>query len=334
MDACSQCPHSNDCLKVGACLDDINAPWIAKGLHPRFMTPAQATTFMNRLRSGESAKRVVNGGTLGKPVCSFTKFKKHCAAYTVWGTEAQRLAKNNASPRRTLTQEVCLKGLHPMKGDNLMSHKGRRMCRACWRHHATHPPIHSILPVLDLIKDDLRRGISFRQICGGIPSGGGKVDRSLIRVRPNVFYRYRKLNPEFDQFVRMALVDSRSRGQKIRFTRVRTSSVRDSNNEYYKIRDMIPEQNPHRDDIVARIFEDLLSGSLERGEVPGRVKVYIAELNKLYPTQYRKFGDSLLVSLDEVLFEDGTATRGDTVSRGLWDCRHDQGQHRSGGRGT
>ena len=49
------------------------------------------------------------------------------------------------------------------------------------------------------------------------------------------------------------------------------------------------------------------------------VKVYIAELNKLYPTQYRKFGDSLLVSLDEVLFEDGSTTRGDTVSRGLWD---------------
>jgi hypothetical protein len=96
--------------------------------------------------------------------------------------------------------------------------------------------------VLDLIKDDLRRGISFRQICGGIPSGGGKVDRSLIRVRPNVFYRYRKLNPEFDQFVRMALADCRSRGQKIRFTRVRTSSVRDSNNEYYKIRDMIPSK--------------------------------------------------------------------------------------------
>jgi hypothetical protein len=80
---------------------------------------------------------------------------------------------------------------------------------------------------------------------------------------------------------------------------------------------MIPDPNPHRDDIVARIFENLLNGSLEREEVAGRVKVYITELNKLYPTQYRKFGDSLLVSLDVVLFDDGTATRGDTVSCGL-----------------
>jgi hypothetical protein len=82
---------------------------------------------------------------------------------------------------------------------------------------------------------------------------------------------------------------------------------------------MIPEQNPHRDDIVARIFEDLLGGTLKRDEVHARVKSYIAEMNNLYPTKYRKFGDSLLVSLDEVLFDDGSTTRGDAVTRGFWD---------------
>ena len=81
----------------------------------------------------------------------------------------------------------------------------------------------------------------------------------------------------------------------------------------------MPESNPHRDDIVARIFEDLLSGSLKREEVAARVKVYIIEFNRLFPTKYANFGDNPLVSLDELLFEDGTATRGDTVSRGLWD---------------
>jgi hypothetical protein len=44
----------------------------------------------------------------------------------------------------------------------------------------------------------------------------------------------------------------------------------------------------------------------------------IADHNKRFPTKYAKFGNSPLVSLDEVLFEDGTTTRGDTVSRGLW----------------
>lgn len=70
---------------------------------------------------------------------------------------------------------------------------------------------------------------------------------------------------------------------------------------------------------MARIFEDLLTGSLKREEVRDRVKVYVTEFNKLFPTKYAKFGNSPLVSLDEVMFEDGTATRGDNVSRGLWD---------------
>ena len=75
----------------------------------------------------------------------------------------------------------------------------------------------------------------------------------------------------------------------------------------------------HRDDIVARIFEDMLSGLLKREEVPSRIKNYVAEFNRLYPTKYAKFGDCALLSLDEVLFDYGTTTRGDNVSRGLWD---------------
>ena len=60
-----------------------------------------------------------------------------------------------------------------------------------------------------------------------------------------------------------------------------------------------------------------MGGTLKRDEVPARVRIYIAEMKRLFPTKYAKFGDSPLVSLDEVLFDDGTATRGDTV-RCLW----------------
>jgi hypothetical protein len=61
--------------------------------------------------------------------------------------------------------------------------------------------------------------------------------------------------------------ENNSRGQRIRYTRVRTAAVRDERNDYCTIRTMIPEANPHRDDIVARIFEDKIGGS--RGN-PGR----------------------------------------------------------------
>jgi hypothetical protein len=39
----------------------------------------------------------------------------------------------------------------------------------------------------------------------------------------------------------------------------------------------------------------------------------------MFPTNFAKFGDARLVSLDEVLFEGGTMTRGDNVSQSLWD---------------
>jgi hypothetical protein len=81
----------------------------------------------------------------------------------------------------------------------------------------------------------------------------------------------------------------------------------------------VPEYMPERRAIVGHIFEDMLSGALAREDVPIRIRKYIADFNHEFPTKYRKFGDSPLVSLDEVLFDDGTATRGDTVSRGLWD---------------
>ena len=82
---------------------------------------------------------------------------------------------------------------------------------------------------------------------------------------------------------------------------------------------MMPAAFPDKDDVVSAIFEDLLTGALRRDDVRLRMQSYITAHNRMFPTKYAKFGDSPLLSLDEVLFDDGTATRGDGVSRGLWD---------------
>jgi hypothetical protein len=74
-----------------------------------------------------------------------------------------------------------------------------------------------------------------------------------------------------------------------------------------------------RNDIAQSIFVALFEGSLQRDQVRARVQRFVADHNRMFPTKYAKFGNSPLVSLDEVLFDDGTTTRGDTVSRGLWD---------------
>jgi hypothetical protein len=138
-------------------------------------------------------------------------------------------------------------------------------------------------------------------------------------VKFSTLARCRRENSEFGRLVADASKDSNSRGQLRRWRKIKNDVVREQNNDYHRIRSMIPENNPHRGDIVGRIFEDMLSGSLKREDVRSRVNAYIAEFNRLYPTKYAKFGDSQLVSLDEVLFGSGSTTKGDSVSRGLWD---------------
>jgi hypothetical protein len=104
MDACSQCPHPDDCSKVGACLDDINAQYLAtrRSRFPRLMSPAQATAFMSRLRGGESIRRITGGGKLGPAVVPLSKLKKHCALYPEWGAEVTRLARVNSKAADSL----------------------------------------------------------------------------------------------------------------------------------------------------------------------------------------------------------------------------------------
>jgi hypothetical protein len=131
--------------------------------------------------------------------------------------------------------------------------------------------------------------------------------------------RYRIENPDFDRFVMAAMSDSLIVGQRLRHQRKANAAKREETNDYFRIRALVPAENPHRDDIVSRIFEDLLSGSLKREDIGVRIKVYVTELNRLYPTKYAKFGNSPLLSLDEVSFDDGSTTKGDNVSRALWD---------------
>lgn len=106
MDACNQCPHPNDCLKIGSCLDDLNAPLIATGQFPRRMTPAQANDLMSALRVGWTLRRTCGGGKLGPAIVPLRKLKRHCALYPEWGEQAMRLAKANAKAADALKSRV------------------------------------------------------------------------------------------------------------------------------------------------------------------------------------------------------------------------------------
>ena len=149
--------------------------------------------------------------------------------------------------------------------------------------------------------------------------GRWKANPSLRIVDAGILARYRRENPEFDRFVLESTKDNYSRGMLLHRQRVRNEVKREEANDYYKIRAMLPPNFPGRDDVVSDIFEAMFDGSLKREDVKARIQTYITAHNRMFPTKYAKFGDSPLVSLDQALFEDGSTTRGDTISRGLWD---------------
>jgi hypothetical protein len=293
---------------------------------PPGLPPEMADTIMLGLRSGERTLSDYYRATSGEHyMCSLHRLNTHCELNPAWAEEARRLSINTSNRRKSINcwlnnLTVCKNGLHVMTPDNVkVATWGRRLCKACYEanmRRATPLSEEAKARIMSAVDD----GASMAQVAHGKLPGGEKT-RSLAPHK-NILLT-RQLDPEFDVFMTSRLLANsqqrRSRSIVIRQTRAQTSIARQEQSDYHAIRSLIPESNPHRDDIVARIFEDMLGGTLERVDVPRRIKIYVTEFNRLYPTKYAKFGDGQLFSLDEVIFDGGSSTRGDYVSRGLWD---------------
>ncbi|WP_334366942.1 MULTISPECIES: hypothetical protein [unclassified Bradyrhizobium] len=195
-------------------------------------------------------------------------------------------------------------------------------CRRCRKCDKLRNARAGVLRPGDIAKASsaLRNGVTVNQIIHGMPMGGGPRNPSLILVNPVAFYRFRRENPEFNGFV-LAAIEKRIGRANNPVLAVAAGTFRYDwdQADYQIIQAMVPENFPDRDVVVNDVIVSLLEGRLDRNQISAKIYYYIRAQNLAFPTKYRKFGNSPLESLDEVLFEDGTATRGDTVSRGLWD---------------
>ena len=171
----------------------------------------------------------------------------------------------------------------------------------------------------DVMKAEVLEKVTSRIIAGSSIGGFTKTGTGYL-VRFSTLARYRRENPDFDRFVLDASKDNNSKGQKLRWQRARNIAVRDQNNDYFKIRAMLPANYPDKDAVISFVIEDLLTGVLSREDVPARLKSYMAaEWQFVSTIKFPKFGPHKLRSLDAQLFEDGDSTWGDTATRGLWD---------------
>jgi hypothetical protein len=266
------------------------------------------------------------GRTLRKFGVKPARLEAYFAANPEYAREARPLIEANAKAARLRkgdslrTTTHCRAGLHLMTGDNVLidGTHGRKRCLACRRASSAHAPLMSS-EVLQKVKFALQRGASLGQITQGKPTGGGERNAALYITSSKIIKRHRQESPEFNRFVMATIADSNTTGQKMRHQRRLNVTKREEISDYYKIRAMLPANFPDKDDVVSNIFEALLDGSLRREDVSARVKHYVAAHNRNFPTRFAKLGNSPLVSLDEVLFDVGATTRGDTLSRGLWD---------------
>ncbi|MFK4522164.1 hypothetical protein ABIF90_000145 [Bradyrhizobium japonicum] len=266
------------------------------------MTTELTDEFMRRLRAGKTLRRITSGNkSCGPALATPQRFKRHCKLHPEWALEATRLAKANAKAAdrlksvnsfwRKRTQDLCLKGLHPMVGDNVRidPSTGRRACLACRKIAAKNPP--PMKPaMIALVKREIDRGISLSQLTFGRPTGGGAKNLSLKIVDPAVFYHQRRIDTEFDRYVSERIASNSSRGQRIRYARARarvqSEARREEANDYEKILSLFPASFPGREDAAQDVFVALLDKSLRREDVRARVKQFIAGHNRMFPTNF------------------------------------------------
>ena len=285
---------------------------------PAGIPPDMAIEFMAKLKAGSTVRKLTGGGRLGPAIVSFNRFKKHCDLYPEWGSEAWRISKINSSVGKGAALRLtthCRAGLHPLTEANILidGTHGRRRCLACRRVRATHAPIMSI-EVAEKVREALRNGANLKQITTGKPTGGGRIDSGLIITTRSIIQRHRRENPDFNDAVTATM------GSRVApLAAAGTYPYHWNESDLHAVRDLLPDGFPGKDDVVQSIFLALLEGRIGRDQLRAYLRRFVNNYYRLHPTRYAKVGNSLLVSLDAVLFDRGSTTRADTVSRGLWD---------------
>jgi hypothetical protein len=276
---------------------------------PPGLSEEKAARMMLALREGRTLRTFgVSAPRLDTYLKAHPEYARAALPLIEVNKEAARLRKGDAL--RSTTH--CRSGLHPMTADNVFidgSH-GRRRCLACRRASSAYAPLMS-LDTAEKVKLVLQSGISINQIRRGLNIGGKRVILASFKI----IKRYRRENPSFDRFVMEAINDRIYRPM---------SAIAEGTFRYDwdpadldAIPAMLPERFPGKKDVVQSVFLASLEGRLDRSQVERHLGRFVREFNRQHPTKFAKFGNTQLVSLDEVMFEDGSTTRGDTVSRGF-----------------
>jgi hypothetical protein len=281
---------------------------------PKGLSDEKAARMMAALREGQTLRTFkVRPPRLQAYFESHPEYAREALSLIEANDKAARLRKG--ARLRNLTH--CIHG-HPLSGSNISYEpNGRRKCLTCVkrRNLAPRPPTQQ---QIEQVTAALNAGKNLSLICHG--RIGAQLGRAQMILSFRKLKLYRSLNPAFDRFVISATANNNGKAQRQLHhpERARAEILQAQNNDYYRIIGMMPSNLPIdvRDDVVQSIFVALLDGSLQRDLVGARIRQFVKEYNRQAKEGTGKYGH---FSLDAPIFADGATTRGDTITRGLWD---------------
>jgi hypothetical protein len=276
----------------------------------------QADAAMAALQAGRSLCSITMGDRFGARIIRLDALRKWMAANTEWAALAQPLIEKNLKASNVRKGDRFRNRTHCKHGHSLHDAyyvnrgDGYRVmqCRTC---HKLKKGCAIVPEIKEKVEALIKKGAPFSSF-----SKGGTPGRLITHL---TLTRWRSEDRDFNRLIELytplrqaKIIERRVLGRK-------RSIIRKQTNDYHRIRAMVGEHFPGCDDVISNIFEALLNKTLKHEDIPAHIKRLKADHNRMFPTNFAKFGNSRLVSLDEVLFEDGSTTRGDTLSRGLWD---------------
>jgi hypothetical protein len=176
---------------------------------------------------------------------------------------------------------------------------GRKRCLACRRLSTANAPEMSI-EIADKVRLALRNGANLKQITTGNVPFSDRTDPSLIITTYKIIQRHRRENPDFNESVNAAL------GRAPPLAAVGTYRYHWNPSDLDTIPALLRDGFPGKGDVVQSIFVALIEGRIDRSQLDRYFRRFVTEYHRQHPTKYAKFGDSQLLSLDEVMFEDGS----------------------------
>jgi hypothetical protein len=325
MKICTVCPHQNDCLNTGACLDELNAPRVAANQFPERMTPVQANRFMAALHEGRTLRRICGGGSLGPAIASASKFRKHCSLYPEWGAEAERLAKKNQHAAYLVTttinfdlarkrsaesrknSETCSNG-HVRTLQSTFYVRSRnnglvRRCKECCKNARL-----ARMPTAEEVRGMVAALHHGGTLTSTLPGHQQATMRNFIRKNPKIGDRLRRLSKRNG-------IEHQKEAWRSRRQFATSSLTRNNGVDAYEAVRLATAHVPadERDDVMSRMFVAVAEGRLRLSETSSRVGEFV----RAHRSRPRVLGD---YSLDKPLGDGSTMTWLDTKTEAdrLW----------------